>query len=285
MSPIGRIFIVLNLILAVAFLGWASTALASSQQFKTDYESEIVRHETTKTQLGDEISQMRLRAEKAENDLSSTQGELGITQATLGELKSSHAETASNFGDLKANFDSLEALMTGKDDLNGKLSDANTELNSTLMAANNANSDLTDARDALQDEKDGLERDIKVAEDAIAALEKDVQALKDDVQDRDTLIATAEAIFGEKMSNLMSMPHISGAVLMVSNELAPGLVSINRGSADSVQRGFTFDIYSGGQYKGRVRVVDVQNNQCFAVIEKTYEGRSITQGDSASTHI
>ncbi len=31
MSPIGRIFIVLNLVLAVVFLGWASSNLVNSQ--------------------------------------------------------------------------------------------------------------------------------------------------------------------------------------------------------------------------------------------------------------
>ena len=38
MSPIGRIFIVLNLLLSAAFLGWASNALGTSQDWKTQAE-------------------------------------------------------------------------------------------------------------------------------------------------------------------------------------------------------------------------------------------------------
>jgi len=285
MSPIGRIFIVLNLVLAVAFLGWASSALANSQDFKAELEAAKLAHAETEARLTDEVSTERQRAEKAENDLNRTAGELSNKSATLAQLRDQHSATEDTLGELKANYDGLEELMQGYDERNGELSTQKDELNANLMDAVGTNNDLTNERDALQLAKNNLERDLKTANDDIAGLEKVAQGLRNDVQDRDTVIATAEAIFGEKMSDLMNMPHISGAVLMVSSEMAPGLVSINRGSADSVQRGFTFDIYSGGQYKGRVRVVDVQENQCFAVIEKTYEGRSIAQGDSAATHI
>ena len=72
---------------------------------------------------------------------------------------------------------------------------------------------------------------------------------------------------------------------MPGDAIQPGLVSINKGSNDGVLRGFVFDIYNGAQYKGRVRVETVQGDMCTAVILKTYEGRSIEQGDNAATHI
>ena len=37
--------------------------------------------------------------------------------------------------------------------------------------------------------------------------------------------------------------------------------------------------------QGRVRVETVQGDMCTAVILKTYEGRTIEQGDNAATHI
>ena len=285
MSPIGRIFIVLNLVLAVAFLGWASSALASSQDFKAQLADEEAAHSATEERLTSDINTQTVRAEKAENDLNRTTGELNNTGATLLQLRDQHSATEDSFSDLKANYDGLEELMKGYDERNGELSTQKDELNQALVDAMGSNNELTNERDDLQGAKNDLERDMKVANDTIASLEKVAEGLRNDVQDRDTVISTAEAVFGAKMGDLMNMPHISGAVLMVSSEMAPGLVSINRGSADNVQRGFTFDIYSGGQYKGRVRVVNVQSNQCFAVIEKTYEGRTISQGDSAATHI
>ena len=87
------------------------------------------------------------------------------------------------------------------------------------------------------------------------------------------------------MGELVNQPQIDGAVMMVSHEIQPGLVSINRGEDAGVKRGFTFDIFSNGLYKGRVRVEDVQQDSCTAVIMRTYEDRIIEQGDTATTHI
>ena len=47
MSPIARVFSVLNLILAVFFLSWASNSLATSQAFKKSYEDEMAAHQKT----------------------------------------------------------------------------------------------------------------------------------------------------------------------------------------------------------------------------------------------
>ena len=47
MSAIGRIFLVLNLILAALFLGWASTSLATSAEYKQKYEDEERAHQAT----------------------------------------------------------------------------------------------------------------------------------------------------------------------------------------------------------------------------------------------
>ena len=285
MSPIGRIFIVLNLVLAVAFLGWASSALAAGQDFKAQLKAEKAAHEATKAELGKEIEGLTLRSETAEGDLSRTSGELSNLKAVEEQLRTDLKETQLALAELQANFDHMEATLQGYEETNSSLNQDKDELTQKFVDARDEANQLRKERDDLQLAKNDLERDLKVARDKMAELERVAQGLRNEIQDRDTLIATAEATFGTKLGELMSMPNISGAVLMVSNELAPGLVSINRGKADNVQRGYTFEIYSGGQYKGRVRVVDVQENQCFAVIEKTYEGREITQGDSAATHI
>ena len=58
MSPIGRIFIVLNLVLAVVFLGWASSNLVNSQNWKADHEAEVVAHAATKADLDGQIDEL-----------------------------------------------------------------------------------------------------------------------------------------------------------------------------------------------------------------------------------
>ena len=63
----------------------------------------------------------------------------------------------------------------------------------------------------------------------------------------------------------------------------PGLVLLNVGRNSGVKRGYTFEIFRGNQYKGRVRVENVQDTFCSAIVTGVNEGRTISQGDRAST--
>ncbi len=80
-------------------------------------------------------------------------------------------------------------------------------------------------------------------------------------------------------------PQIDGSVLSLQHVMSLDLIRIDRGSTHGVKRGFIFEIYRGAQYKGRVRVETVEDDRCTAVVLKTYEGRAIRPGDSASTRI
>ena len=86
-------------------------------------------------------------------------------------------------------------------------------------------------------------------------------------------------------SEITALPLIEGAVLQTEYSIAPGLVALNVGSGNGVQRGFTFDIYSGNAYKGQVRVESVRPGMCTALIVRTVTGQAIAQGDSATTRL
>ena len=66
---------------------------------------------------------------------------------------------------------------------------------------------------------------------------------------------------------------------------SPGLVMLNVGADNNVQRGFTFEIYRGSTYKGKVRVENVQGKYCSAVIIDSRPGTTIAQGDRAATNL
>jgi predicted nucleic acid-binding Zn-ribbon protein len=285
MSPIGRIFIVLNLVLAVAFLGWASSALANSQEWKTKFQAlETTHTETVATLEGERDSEIQLKV-AATNDRDNLQTQLSNADSSNTQLKADKADLQERLNGLQASLDKISTEMQDYDNRNQELADDISRLTNERVAAIEGKATFQRERDNLENEKNQLERDLKVANDTIAAQERTGENFKQEISDLNTLIATAQEIYQIDFRTLMAQPHISGAVLMVSSEVAPGLVSINRGTADSVKRGYSFEIYSGGQYKGRVRVINVQENQCTAIVEKTYDGRAMEQGDSASTHI
>ena len=285
MSPIGRIFIVINLVLAVAFLGWASAALSKSQDFKKDLADAKAQHEKDIAAVQAELDQTvrdrdaaRTGKQEAETRETQLKGQAETLQATADRQKDSLSALSTAVESMQGE---LEGYKTTNDDLTERLS----ETADSLSEAKDERDELRGERDGLQTDKDGLERDLTEANNTIAALEREREELRGEISQQATLIATAQEIFETDFAQLMAMPHINAAVQLVTNDVQPGLVSLSVGRAHGVQRGFTFEIFNGGTYKGRVRVINVQEDQCSAVIEKTYEGRTIAQGDSAATHI
>ncbi len=80
-------------------------------------------------------------------------------------------------------------------------------------------------------------------------------------------------------------PLLHGHVLMVSDEVKPGLVSINLGTDHGVERGYTYEIYLPGRYKGRVRVINVQSTKSTAIVERRCRDRAFVAGDLVATEL
>ena len=57
MSPIGKIFVILNLFLAAAFLGWASSALATNQNYKSQLETLTLETDADIARLEGQVSE------------------------------------------------------------------------------------------------------------------------------------------------------------------------------------------------------------------------------------
>ena len=66
---------------------------------------------------------------------------------------------------------------------------------------------------------------------------------------------------------------------------AMNLVTLSVGKDDGVKRGFTFDVFRGSQYKGRVTVQEVDSKLCVAKYKKNLIKRDIQKGDSARTNM
>lgn len=285
MSPIGRIFIVINLVLAVAFLGWASAALSKSANFKAELDEAKAAHVVALAAVKADYDSAIQQKDTAEKGKQAADLEVNNLQGQNLTLAATNDAQKTSITNMEARLEGMGTDLKEFDDRNEDLAKLVASKSSELETANDEINTLTRDRDDLQTDKDGLERDLVNANNMIAALERDVQQKVAEISKKDTLIATAQEVFGADFATLLAMPHINAAVQLVSNEVEPGLVSLSVGKAHGVQRGFTFEIFNGGQYKGRVRVINVQEDQCSAVVEKLYEGRAIAQGDSAATHI
>ncbi len=285
MSPIGRIFIVLNLLLSAAFLGWASSSLAQSQDYKAkfedkkaemaeavaDKENEISKLQVSNNQLSDESRTFRNERDQAASEAERLKTDLAEAKRDNDNLRSSIAKIESTLGDYNG---TINSLLAEKDRAVQQAHEMESERNDANDRASQAELARRDAQDAL-----------RTASEAIAELEVARTTLEDQVSQLETDLAVVVDLTGVKVNELTSQPLINGSVLDVRLDLQPGLVMLNVGKNQNVKRGFTFDIYRGSVYKGQVRVSNVQDDIASATIVRNVDGQTIQQGDRATTRL
>ncbi|HPF14797.1 MAG: hypothetical protein H6830_11440 [Planctomycetes bacterium] len=285
MSSIARIFIVLNLLLAALALGWASNHLSSAQNWKTKHD-ELA---TAKQQELDALNE----------DLKARNAEIATLKESSGRFRDERDQIKNindrNIADLAAEKDTNSQLRASVDGINQNMaaleqarSEAQTKYEQAmaeLQAAKDARREAEATAQSSGDAQRDAEEALAAAERRIVELETETTTLAKNLEKTQTTLDVVIAETGVDPTVLMVQPEISGAIVTVSNAVKPGLVGINRGRADGVQRGFEFSVYNGNQYKGTVRVETVEDNMCFATIKSVYQDRAITQGDKATTRL
>jgi myosin heavy subunit len=283
MSPIGRIFIVLNLILSAAFLGWASNSLAQTEDFKKQRDDKNAELATAKedaarteedltTQLNakkQEASEQREQRDRAQDDANRLTTELAAEKSEKNALLGNLTTIEKTLGDYQSTIDRLS---TEKDRANQLREEAQTAQRDAEAAQDAAESAERDAVAAKQD-----------ADRQIADLETTRTTLQAEVQKLDTHLAVIQEATDVSIDDILAPKKVDGAVLAV--DAASGLVMLNVGKDDGVKRGYSFDVWSGSQYKGQVRVMNVQAGMCSALLKTPVQGAAIRQGDLASTRM
>ncbi|MFT4710829.1 MAG: hypothetical protein ACI9D0_001452 [Bacteroidia bacterium] len=285
MSAIGRIFLVLNLILSAVFLGWASNALSTSDEYKGQLDTLQAAHE-----------QAMLDGDAAAADL---QAQLNTAKASASTARNSRDDFETLSSGLKSD---LEAQTARNETLNGSVTTIGSniqDLNNTLAAVEQAKDDAvalaaqaksdaddaTRAKMAADQARAAAEDNLDQANAMIAMLEAKNNSAGKQISSLETTLATAVEVYGIPLSEIMPQPIVNGTVLSVLDRDGISLVSLNVGSDDEVTRGMTFEVWSGSQYKAQVRVESVMPGMCSALVIKTVDGTTITEGDHADTRL
>lgn len=283
MSPIGRIFLVLNLILSAAFLGWASNSLAQTENFKqklTQKETELAdAKKASEAEIADLNTQLRSKTQEASDRLQERDGardESNRLQTSLGSEKSEKEKLFADVTRIQATLGdyqgTIDRLTSEKDQANQRREEAEEARDEAVAAQQAAEQAQRNAEDVQKD----LERQI-------ADLETERKSLTDQVASLDTKLAMIVEQTGVSLSSLAPQEKVDGSVLAV--DAKTGLVMLNVGSEQGVKRGYSFDVWSGNQYKGQVVVQNVQPNMSSATIKSPVQGTQIRQGDLASTRM
>lgn len=285
MSPIGRILIVVNLVLAAVFVGWAANALNTNAGYKEKYDKEAAAHTSLKTTLEADLAKVkgelqvaRESANAAGSARDEAQRDRDRTKADLDQEVARNAKFETDLNKVAATLGEIEA---GK----AKLQADKDRAVQSRTEAEKAAADAGAAQRAAEQKLAELESQVATANSKIADLETARTSLEKEKASIETQLATLVDMTNVKVSDIGAMPLIEGRVVEVNTAIKPGLVALNVGEANGVKRGFTFEIYDGKAYKGQVRVEFVHPNMCSGVIVRSVKDQTMRQGDGAATRL
>jgi DNA repair exonuclease SbcCD ATPase subunit len=285
MSSIGKIFTIINLVLAAAFLGWAISALNTANNFKAQLDTAEAQIKTLTASKDGQINELSAKVANATDALSKAISERDGFKAQNENLRT---EVDSARRQNEAFAGTLSALDANVKTYNEKLDSLQSSKDRAQAEAKEALTKLADVRETLQTKELAL-RD---ANDAIAKAAADgeemaakLQAATKKAEKNQTLLAQVVSMTGISLADITAQPQIDAAVLAVKSDVQPGLVMLNAGKDKNVSTGMTFHVYSGSTYKGSVRVENVQATMCSAIVTTAVPGAAMFQGDNASTRL
>lgn len=281
MSPIGRVFIVLNLLLAGTFVGFAGTYLQSANHWKELHgkKSEELTKEHSERMADRKNSEELIN--KQQNEKVTLDNNLANVKVENGKLVDENARLQKQLAGIEADVKTLTASaaaqraenQTAYENANKAyamaMADQKTK-DSAVREKDDATAKLRDANFKIQ----GLEENLKDRDVKIAGLNKDLSETKLLVD-----VATTKGFLKS-----MAVPPLAGTVSNVNAGGKLVTISITQNSTNAdVKPGYSFAIYDGNTYKGEARVTEAADGIAFCTVEKQKDGTTIKVGDKAST--
>jgi hypothetical protein len=280
MSTVAKFFVVLNLLLAVAFLGAAATFLGYVDSYRTKHTEEVGRHEATKKAAEVEKADLTTRLEQAVRDANVKDADLKRVQAMHDKMATSYAAQKESYDILnsslqKANAALLVAQQTIADNRN-LIAELNKEHN-TLVEANRA---AKDAEQAAIKAQHGLEQALSNAQEQVQDLQTKLASTSEELRTTTFRLQGMLTRFpGGDVGG--EQPPQEGKVLAADNRM--NIVVISLGAEDGVKTGFKYTISRGSKYVGELEITDTESKKSAGRIVKATQAMPAQVGDDVSS--
>jgi len=286
MSPIGRVFIVLNLILAAGFAVTGGQLLQNQHKYKDLFSAEQEARKSDDDRAQNQIAQLKQERNTFQNASTANQAELLAAKTQVAKLQDDNkylSQTSSdNSAELKKSVALQEAANT---DAKAAHADARLAYKDSI-AATGVRDEAVRAKDAaetenrtLKNEIAGLNSTIGDKDGALASLDRDNQEQK--------LLVSAAIVNGFLPS--MAAPDLAGVVTNASGRLCTISIGENPGNVDIQsmiqRRPFRFAIYDDNGYKAEAVATKYEPsaNSVLCNLMFTNGEATIRTGDKAST--
>ncbi len=278
MSPIGRVFVVLNLVLAGAFVGFAGTFLKNHTDYKAKFTAKSSELEKSTADWTKERESLNGLLGTSNRELTAANSNFARSEAELKEEKNRNETLSKQVADLIA---SVNQIKSDNATVASKVEAASEDAKKTLQMAMAADEEKHKALNAQQ----AAEAKLAEASNKITAMDADIANLKGEIAKKDTMIQerdTLIALVKHKSPGILTLaqPDAEGRV----HHSAEKLVTIELTKPNpELKAGNTFSIYNGNAYKGEAVITDIKDN--FAFCRMTMVKDAIAVGDRAATNL
>ena len=285
MSPIGRVFIVLNLALAGGFAVFAGTYLQKQSNYKQQFEAEQKAHADSKSAW--EIEKNRLESERTNFEIAATsrQTELGATQNQLASTQDENKRLSGQLASMEADYKALRSIAEANNKVTEAAFGKAEEAYKMAIADQKTKDEAVRAKDSAEEENRSLKNTIAALNETVSNKDLEIASLVKERSENQLLLAVA----AEKgFVPSMAAPNLSGTVTHASGRLCTIAVTDNPGNvdiADQIAKNkFRIAIYDASGYKGEAVATDYNEAQKAILCNVILVNKgSISEGDKAST--
>jgi len=282
MSTLSKIFVVLNFVLAVAFMVTTLTLYAKKSNWVEESRKNVELRNALKYQLdklkgkydGD-VAHLNTILEGARKDAKDKGSRLTEETAEKGKWQGQAEGLRSDLTKQAADINALGAKFATLDEANKRLQDESTAMRAERDKA-------VAAREFAETQSIETVADLKEAEAELMQLAKKNAGLVEDVLQKDYMIEQARKRgYDVRSGAAAAAKFVPGKVLQV--EEAVNIVILNVGEKDEVKPGMEFVISRGDKYVGKVRVRNIYRDMCSATILPEMTKEALQVGDTAQT--
>jgi hypothetical protein len=249
MSPIGRVFIVLNLLLAGTFVGFSGTYLQKQHNYKTQLEQEKEARASDVKRLTEETD--RLSKERSTFEIAKTQREteLGGVKNALDAANDKNTRLEQQLASMEGDLKQVNAQLVQANQQSGAAFTQSKEAYQMAISDQKVKDEAVRAKDDAEAENRTLKNTIASLEDTVKGKEVKIADLVKDLNENKLLVSVAQA---NGFVPALAAPPLAGTVSHASGRLCTISITDNPSNVDIAdqinKRQFSFAIYDASGY-------------------------------------
>jgi len=289
MSLAGKIFAVICMLVAVFYAGITAALVSLQENYKQKLVDAEAKHalvvqekDTAYADLDSKLQDLDGRHDLARKELARVNGE-------NQNLRAEWAEAAAINKFALAVIDDQEEQIAN---LNARVDRYNDDLKDERGTVDKLKDDINDLKSKGQDllaNRDKLQDLLTVRERDLTNAMKEVDKLTGDLSFSNNILGRLKErrpdIYGALISEAPVQPKrvIRGKVTGVDKSL--GLVIINIGGRHEVQKGYSFIVFRGDQYVGKIVVDEVFPDMAATHYDRPSMKQDVEVGDDVTTKL